>query len=526
MRGSDVPRAHAERTLPRVKHPLALLAVAGGTLLLLQWSAPSYLLRQGFPLDDSWIHAVYAREFARSWLLAYNPGVAATGETSPLWAVVLAPIHRWAPNVEAVVAATKVFGFVLHAAAAATIAWTVTLKTREPEFFVWFSAALVLLHPDLVAASVSGMEVPLASLMVAVVVAGVIHGSWTAVLVSAMLATLSRPEAAVIAASFPIFLARDGLRSSLRLSMAAVSGAAVATLAVGVRNYYVSGLFLPATFYAKVGRSVLFDFSSQELGFASLLGQFALLDHLAILLMLFGTSVVLAISSTTKPAHRIGAAACLSGFLFMAVSFLLITPADPVAFYHQRYALPGVFMVVVAVPMIAMGALGRLTGPARNFLAVAGLIAATAIILRASPNRYQHLSNDAKNIDDVQVRLGKALEAVSSSENAWVIDAGAARFFGNAYVVDLMGLNTPEMLRHNAQAYLDGHPPRYLDLFTGWSSIQSDVTLPRRVFEATTPYTVTSSAGMRQHVLLDCVPPGQTGHIAVRRGRFSFRCAP
>ena len=483
-------------------------------------------LRQGFPLDNSWIHAVYAREFARSWLLAYNPGVAATGETSPLWAIVLAPIHRWAPTVEAVVAGTKVFGFALHAAAAATIAWTVSLRTRETQSFVWFGAALALVHPDLVAASVSGMEVPLASLMVAVVVAGVIHGSWPTVMISAMLATLSRPEAAVIAASFPIFLARDGLRSSLRLSTAAVGGAATATVAVGVRNYYVSGLFLPATFHAKVGTSALFDVSSQKLGFESLLGQFALLNHLAVLMVLLCTSVVLAISLKTKSTHRIGAAACLSGFLFMAVSFMLITPADPAAFYHQRYALPGVFMVVVSLPMISMGVLCRLNGPARSFLAVAGLIAVTAVALRASPNRYRHLSNDAKNIDDVQVRLGKALESVSSAENAWVVDAGASRFFGNAHVVDLMGLNTPEMLRHDAQAYLDAHPPRYLDLFTGWSTIQSDVAFPRRRFEATTRYTVTSSAEMRQHVLLDCVPPGQTGHISVRRGRFSFRCAP
>ena len=266
MRGSGVHLPQEQKALLWIRRPLALLAVACGTLLLLQWSAPSYLFRQGFPLDDSWIHAVYAREFARSWLLAYNPGVAATGETSPLWAMVLAPIHRWAPTVEAVVAATKVFGFALHATAAATIAWTVSLKTRETQSFVWFGAALALVHPDLVAASVSGMEVPLASLMVAVVVAGVIHGSWPTVMISAMLATLSRPEAAVIAASFPIFLARDGLLSSLRLSTAAVGGAATATVAVGVRNYYVSGLFLPATFHAKVGTSALFDVSSLEAG--------------------------------------------------------------------------------------------------------------------------------------------------------------------------------------------------------------------------------------------------------------------
>jgi hypothetical protein len=42
-----------------------------------------------FPLDDGWIHMVYARSFAENAQLWYNPGVPESGMTSPLWAIVV-----------------------------------------------------------------------------------------------------------------------------------------------------------------------------------------------------------------------------------------------------------------------------------------------------------------------------------------------------------------------------------------------------------------------------------------------------
>jgi hypothetical protein len=44
----------------------------------------------GFPLDDAWIHQVYARNLVlhREW--AFNPGQPSGGSTSPLWSLLLA----------------------------------------------------------------------------------------------------------------------------------------------------------------------------------------------------------------------------------------------------------------------------------------------------------------------------------------------------------------------------------------------------------------------------------------------------
>src|SRR5262245_17445280 len=43
-----------------------------------------------FPLDDSWIHLHFARNFAEGHGFAYNPGVPVGGSTAPLWTLVLA----------------------------------------------------------------------------------------------------------------------------------------------------------------------------------------------------------------------------------------------------------------------------------------------------------------------------------------------------------------------------------------------------------------------------------------------------
>ena len=44
----------------------------------------------GLPLDDNWIHFVYAKNLAEEWGFNYNPGVPEAGFTSPLWIIILA----------------------------------------------------------------------------------------------------------------------------------------------------------------------------------------------------------------------------------------------------------------------------------------------------------------------------------------------------------------------------------------------------------------------------------------------------
>ena len=490
-------------------------------------SAPQYLRFQGFPLDDSWIHAVYARELAHSGMLAYNPGVPATGETSPLWAIVLAPLYVAASPPLAILL-TKVLGFALHVASALLFGRALARLTPARPWVAWSGAALVAAHPDLVAASVSGMEVPLATLMIAAALLAVSSGTAALILLAAAAATAARPETAVVvaAAAFFFWLPEGVLRACLSAG-AALAGAVASLALVGVRNWGITGRPLPATFYVKANTGSPFNSALQQLGFADLLGHIPLLNvTLAVFALAIVSAVLVRRRDAPREAHA-AAALFLAGVVFCAVSFALVPPLDPPAFYHQRYVLPAVAPMVAAMPLLVDAILSQFVRRPVAWVVPVAVMVLGLVLMLAVPARAIHLSNDARNIDDVQVAFGRALADAPAESNAWVVDAGASRFFGRAFVVDTIGLNTPELIGADAQHFLDRHPPAYLDVFPGWSALRGDpaIKLPARVFEATTKYTVTSADSMRTHVLVTCTPPGYQGAFVVRGRLWTFRCS-
>jgi hypothetical protein len=157
---------------------------------------------------------------------------------------------------------------------------------------------------------------------------------------------------------------------------------------------------------------------------------------------------------------------------------------------------------------------------------VLGILLAFSLV-SAMPARYQHLANDARNIDDVQVAIGRVLAEAAPTDVVWAVDAGAIRYFGNAFVVDLMALNTPALLDSSAASYLDAHRPRYLEVVPLWAYLdsESERALPRIRFSPSTRYTVTGFAPMQTHDLVRC-DPGIAGEMTLRTGTRSFACAP
>ena len=59
--------------------------VAVGLYLLVS----ALIARVGFPLDDTWIHLTYARNFAEHGEWAFRLGEQSAGSTSPLWTLLL-----------------------------------------------------------------------------------------------------------------------------------------------------------------------------------------------------------------------------------------------------------------------------------------------------------------------------------------------------------------------------------------------------------------------------------------------------
>jgi len=497
----------------------ALIAIAAllGLALLVAVS-PDYVGTRGFPLDDAWIHAVYGRSLATRGALEYNPGERASGETSPLWAVVVAVPHFIARSPTVVVVAIKLVGFLLHVLTALLLWRALYAGGRRDRWPCAIAALLVAIDPDLVAASVSGMEVPLATLAACVLLLTAERATGRPHAAATALALLTRPELGVLAWGLPLLV---HLRNRVRLR-GALAGALVGTVVAGVItvgiNWAGSGRPLPATFYAKVGAGRLPLLVAQRIGFASLVGRWSPFESALIIVALAVVALVRLRGAVVEAAP---AAAYLGGLLFCALSFALISPIDPEAFYHQRYPLPSLPLLLAFVPFVLEGLTSRIGRPRLSLAVAASLVA--AVMLAEAPARHRHLVNDARNIDDVQVQLGRSLADAAPTDVVWMIDAGAARYFGRAFVVDMMGLNTPQMLGPDAASFLERHPPRMLDLFGGWSSVDKPDGLSTRTFATSTRYTVTRFSAMSAHTLALC-PSGATLVYQVRSRRWPVRC--
>lgn len=503
---------------------VALAAMGGGALLV--GVAPAYLTEQGFPLDDAWIHAVYGRELARSGMLAYNPGVAATGSTAPLWSAVFAAVHLLTGRVGAMVVLVKVIGFALHVGTALLVYAALDEPAVTASMRV-AGAVLVAIHPDLISASVSGMEVPLAAFLACALWfsasrrGGVSYGALSAV------AVLARPELAVISFSLPLLAGVRHDHRRRRLLIGATTGCLSAMGLVAVRNLTVSDRPLPATFYAKVGNGPG-PGTALGMGFRDLLGHLPVLDSS---ILLTGASL-LAVAALWRSRARQGAigaaSAFVSGMIFCMVSFVLVAPVDPGAFYHQRYILPVLPLLVGPIPALADTWLtGWLPAASARGARVMLLALLCVSLLIAAPGRFQHLSNDTRNIDDVQVAVGRFLTAAAPTDVVWAIDAGAVRYFGNAFVVDMIGLNTPELTEGNAETFLGAHRPDYLEIVPGWSRLEEpgDASVHGIRFAPSTPYTVTAFQPMRNHFLARCGPTVGPLRFTVGSRTFETRCA-
>jgi hypothetical protein len=310
--------------------------------------APDYLTQQGFPLDDAWIHAVYGRELARSGMLAYNPHTPATGSTAPLWSAIVAVPH--------LVTSGPPWCYGSRSAGSSSMClrhWSSTPRcamTSCARRLALAGAVLVALHPDLLSASVSGMEVPLATLAAVGLLYAVAWRGAAAVALLAALAVLVRPELAVVALAIPLILRVANTRSALPQTVGAAGGVALAFGLLALRNLAVSGLPLPATFYAKVGMGPpLLD--ALRMGFEVLLRRLPIVNSLLLLGAGFGIAVLVLRRSASRAA-RVAAAGFISGLAFCVVSFALIAPIDPDAFYHQRYVLPALPLLIGPLPLL------------------------------------------------------------------------------------------------------------------------------------------------------------------------------
>lgn len=506
--------------------------------------APGYFTSRGLPLDDAWIHLVYGRSLAAEGILAYNPGVPATGATSLLWPVLLALPHLAFSGLSPILVTVKLLGVALHLGAAA-LAWAVARRFSSPRLATG-GAVLVALNPDLLAASLSGMEVSLATVTVLALTLAALARRRVLFLGAATLCPLVRPELASVAFLLPalLWIRRDRPALLRHWALAALGSAAGFGL-IAWRNLAVSGLPLPATFYAKVGQ-VQIPLSEALLeGFRRFARVFVLLDATLLLLPLLGLGLLWLLRPPpgepdpgavgTDPGldpRQVSSALLWTGALYWAQHFVLVRWFDATSFYAQRYLLPVHPLILLALPPLVHALWVRLPGARlrRGVLVALGLVTVTSLVY-ATVRRTDRLENDARNIDEVQVAMGRSLSRFPAGTVVWAVDAGALRYFAapGATVVDLMALNSHQLLGEGAQAYLDRHRPHLIELVQGWTDLDPTTRrqLRGRRFVTEGDFTISALLTQREHHLARC-PPAVQGRPLELRGRevrYTLSCA-
>ncbi len=410
---------------------------------------------EGFPLDDSWIHQVYARNLALRGEWAFVPGEPSAASTSPLYTVVLSVgyLLRLSPFLWAhLVGALSLTGIGM-------LGSRMTEQLLPKQRFVGLYVGLMLvLTWHLIWASASGMETALFSFLTMALIyrawvesdaqQGLLRrGFFFGVLTG--LTMLARPEGIMLGGiiGFIILLVRPqgDLKRVMQWGIASAVGFLLIISPYLFLNFQLTGGFLPNTASAKFEQhALLLDLPYLE-RFSSLLvpliaGGFAL--------FLLGLVYFLRWLLSQSLGQRL-----LIYFLplIWAIALIALYAARlPATYQHGRYVIPALpsLILLSSVGTFILLTEWRRKGLIQRVMAQALFVSATLITvvfaIGIAPSVY---SQDVAIINEEMVASAFWIEANLSDDDLLAIhDIGAVGYYSPREMIDIAGLVTPELV--------------------------------------------------------------------------------
>ncbi|WP_263380341.1 hypothetical protein [Granulicella paludicola] len=441
----------------------------------------------GFPLDDSWIHQVIARNFAQTHHLGFIPGHLTAGSTSLLWSCLLAT-YWWAlPGVCPVLLSTLTSLLLL-----AGVGYTLKALTEEdrlPLTLGWCFALAPLASGNFLWLGLIGMEHLLFVLLALCVLRRWFQpergrGDLLQLGLLSFLFVLTRPEALFLCV-FLLLSSRLAHRS-FRAVLSVLSGVLAASVIFCATNWAIghhlspqtmqgrqflyrvtpqAGLTLRLEFlgqiFARFLKTWSFDASRNYLHHGGLLIGVPIVCALALFAIL-GVRALWSTKATRLLCLCAWAALIIAlytvilpstghGGRYLALPMLLFLPLEFLGFYHLLLLLP----------------------PLRARAGILTLLVALSSAVWSIHSWRQALTSQVRQIETehggMATWLQTALPPQALAQNQVAIfDIGRMGFQLNGHLVDLGGLVDPqyfEDLSHGRLAtYLFTHNVRYMVL--------------------------------------------------------------
>jgi hypothetical protein len=442
----------------------------------------------GLPLDDNWIHLVYARSLAQRGWFFYNPGIPEAGMSSPLWVILLAIVYKVLTPL-GISPQWVAKGLSLFFAFAVPLAtYHLALEYKLSKRWAWFAGLVVIVIPNLAYGNVAGMEVPLFTLLVLISLWLILRQRYLFAGIVLGLGVLTRAEgvlnALIIggAVLLPIFLKRKEASvvtsEELKLGLKIFLPSLVLGLAWSLYNYSINGHMVPNTYFVKHNFALgYFNFENIK----NLLGGY--ISHLAAFngLALPITLILLAAGtwSLYKSRRIISALPLLLipivQLYAFSINIKVIAGEIPWTYFTRRYMD---FVLPLWIILISIGTayLWSFVSKRKNrWVALGTPIIVFGVVfvmgwnfIKLNSYLIEQYSWNTENVEQVNVAMGKWIgENLPANATIGVTDAGAMRYWSgpDQRIIDFLGLNCAACIGRPLEELVADYNPDYIVVF-------------------------------------------------------------
>lgn len=395
-----------------------------------------------YVVDDTFIHLTFARNLARGHGFSFNPDHPTYGVSAPLWTLILAALSLlFQPGPGLAKAASTVCG-VLTIPAFRLLADRTLLSGRAANLATLVWAANVWLGRW----SASGMESPLAVLLLILAFDAQLAGrSWRAGLLTG-LALLTRPEAAGLALLFPLDRWRE---ENFRAGLKEIAGSALVVIPWLFYAVSTFGTIVPNPAWIK--SDLIFPpLSDIMLGLQRTAAVLAGSNGIEIALILVVGLFVIRSKSLTEHNLRIVVLLAIWA-LFPAATYL-----SRGVFVQSRYLLIGLPPLVLGGFAAAEWCAGRMRLRMANLgMALLALLLVAQQVVLTRFVTIPHIRAFLPTIETL-VRFAERVRLESPPDALVAVgDVGVIGFYSARRVLDLEGLVSDEVIPYRLGLRLD-----------------------------------------------------------------------